>query len=831
MKKLLRRLRYLWNQRQVESDLQEEMRAHREMMTEDRRPSFGSSLRFQEESRDAWGWNWLDHLQRDLVYAAGQLRRAPGFTLAAVTVLALGVGLNLAVFHVFQAVMYDRLLVPDAASLFRVVRNSPERERWSFPPEAVTFYRDNADLFSYLAGERLGTVTVRVEADEVDARAQFVSGNYFEDLVVPPGHGRLLSSRDDRPEASLVVVLSDGYWRRRFGADPAIVSTIINVNGIPASVVGVTAAGFTGLSMSRGDLWFTSTMRSRLLGQVQNAPLFGRPDTGIVGKLKPNVTVEAASMQLAALTRELRAQQPNMLDDREAVRARSLQEDDQNRRPSYVLGPLVALVLLAACANLGNMLLARGVARQREIDTRMAVGATRSRLVRQLMTESLLLAALGSVGGLVVGRVGAELLSSTFAGFLNAPISIDVPIILAAGVLGVISAVTFGLAPALQLTGRRHRTTRSRQTLVAVQVAVSCVLLILAGLMTRGAQRQNGFAGGADFTSLVVVDPGLEDANLSGPAARQALEGIRERIRLMPEVADVTISSDPISGASVARAPGMPMIVQLAVDPSYFRVMGLATLRGRVFDPGEQAVVMLSASAGRAAFDGEDPLSKAWNPDGGVGGPTVIGLVESNTLASLRDPEAVESYRLLTDETVASAVVIARTVGDGRAILRRAREAATLPGLLTSAWVMQTPVDQVLVHSLAATELIGVLGMAGSALAAFGIFGLVAFSVRERHRELAIRMALGARARAIIGVLLRQYAKPVGLGMGVGVGLAYAAVRVLGGMSPLGLGLTTSDVAGYFLGLAAFTVTTVAAILVPLRRAIRIDPVTALRRE
>ncbi|MGH9146971.1 MAG: ABC transporter permease, partial [Vicinamibacterales bacterium] len=392
MNKLFRRLRYLWSRRQLEADLQQEMRAHREMMTEDRRTSFGSSLRFQEESRDAWGWNWLDHLQRDLAYAAGQLRRAPGFTLAAVTILALGVGLNLAVFHVVEAVSYDRLLVPDAETLVRVVRESPERERWAFPPEAVAFFQEHADLFTYVVGERLGTIAVQVETDDVDARAQFVSGNYFDDLVVKPGHGRFLSPRDDRPDAPLVVVLSEGYWQRRFGADPAIVSTIISVNGIPASVVGITPAGFTGLTMSRGDLWFSAAMRSRLLGQLENAPVFGRPDTGVVGKPKPNVSFEAASAQLAALTLELSARQSDLFDDREKVRARSLQEDDRNRNPYIVLGPLVALVLLAACANLGNMLLARGFSRQQEIDTRVAVGASRSRLVRQLMTESLLLA-------------------------------------------------------------------------------------------------------------------------------------------------------------------------------------------------------------------------------------------------------------------------------------------------------------------------------------------------------------------------------------------------------------------------------------------------------
>ncbi|HEY7449578.1 MAG TPA: ABC transporter permease [Vicinamibacterales bacterium] len=831
MRKLLRRLRYLWNRRQLEADLQLEMRSHREMMDEERRVAFGSNLRLQEDSRDVWGWTWLDHLRQDLVYGAGQLRRAPGFTLAAVIVLALGVGLNLAVFHVTQAVFADRIPVPDAESLLRVVRTSPERERWSFPPEVVAFYQEHADLFTYLVGERLGGVRVQLNDDQDDARAQFVSGNYFDDLVVQPGQGRLLTEGDDRPESSLVVLLSDGYWRRRFGADPGIVSTSIKVNGIPATVVGVLPAGFTGLTMSRGELWFSAKMRARLLRINPSDALFDRPDTGIVAKVKPGVTLEAASAQLAALTVELRARQQDILGDRETVRVRPLRDDDLNQGPFYILGPLVALVLLAACANLGNMLLARGVSRQREIDTRLALGANRSRLVRQLMTESLLLAFLGSLGGLVVGRLSAILLAASFGGFLDVRISLNGTVILAAVILSLVSAVTFGLAPALQITSRKPRSTRSRQMLVAVQVTVSCVLLILAGLLTRGAQRQAVLAGGGDFSSLAVVDPGLEDVNLAGPTARQTLEGIAERVRAIPEVSDVTISADPIYGASVARPAGMPMVVQLAVDPGYFRVMGLGVLRGRLFEPNERETVVVSGLAERAAFDGGDGLGKVWNPEGGATGPTVVGLVETNTLASLRDPGAIESYRPLTDESVARAVVIARTIGDGRKVLRRLREAAALPGLSPSAWVIQTPVDQLLEHARSATKLIGVLGTAAAGLAAFGIFGLMAFSVRQRNRELAIRLALGARARRIVGALVAQYAIPFGLGMAVGVVLASIAMRLLLDESPLGLGITPLDTGGYFLGLAVFALSAIAAIVVPLRRAFRINPATALRSE
>jgi len=258
--------------------------------------------------------------------------------------------------------------------------------------------------------------------------------------------------------------------------------------------------------------------------------------------------------------------------------------------------------------------------------------------------------------------------------------------------------------------------------------------------------------------------------------------------------------------------------------------MQLALLDGRLFQPGERDVIVLSRSAARAAFDGDDPLGRVWNPDGGSGGPVVVGIVEPSTLAALRDPRSVETYVPLTEEALAGASVIARTNGDGRAVLGRARDAAAGPRRTPSAWVVQTPVDQLLQHSLAATRMIGALGTAASALAALGLFGLMAFSVRERTRELAIRIALGARARATAVMLLTQYAKPLAIGMAVGTMLAVAGAQMLLGLQ-LGLGLDTRDPGGYLLGLSVFALIALAAVLVPLRRAVRTDPAIALRSE
>jgi predicted permease len=822
MCRLIRRLVHLCRRRQFEHDLQEEMRIHREMMSEERRRSFGSGVRLMEDARDAWGWGWLDAIRHDLSYGTRQLRRAPAFTLTAIAVLAVGVGLNLAMFHVVKGIAAARTPVPDADSLVRVVRQSADGESRSFPWDAVRFLQEHADVFAHLVGERLGSIRVQVNDDETEARVQFVTGNYFSDLGVRAGHGRLLDTRDDEPGAQAVAVLSDGYWHRRFGGDPAIVSATIDINGVPALVAGILPPGFAGLSMSRGDLWLPVTLRAQLLGEATTA-WAARPDIGLAGRLRPGMSLEAARTRLVALTSEFRAQFPVLFDDGVTLTARPLADDNRGPDQSGLLVVLVVLVLLAACANLGNMLLARGLARQPELSTRVAIGASRARLVRQLMTECLLLSALGGLVGLVVGSVGARLLATVFASWLNLAIVIDAPVILAAVVLSIVSALAFGLVPALQTTGSLRQVGRSRGRLLGIQVATSCVLLVLSGLMVRGAERQAGLAARDDFASLVVLEPGLEDAQLPAPALRDTLDDTVRRLRTLPGVTAVTVSDNPIYDVLVESAPGMRTIVRARVAADYFRVMRLAPVRGRLFQPGDEDVAVLSLSAARAAFGGDEVVGRVWRPGNEVGGPVVIGVVDDSAFAAMRDPGAVEVYVPMTDADLAGASVILRTMGDGRALLRQVREAAPPAGVLPSVWVMQTPVDQMLQHAIAATRVIGTLGLSAAGLAALGLFGLMAYTVRERTREVAIRLALGARARAIAAMLVARYARPMGIGVVVGTVAAAAGAHVVGGLG-LGLGIRTFDAAGYILGLFVFAATAAVAVFVPLRRAMRIAP-------
>ena len=772
---------------------------------------------------------WMDDLSHDTRLGLRALRRNPGFTVSAVLVLAVGIGLNLAFFHVVKATLSGRLPLRDAETLVRIVRQSPEEERWAMTMTALRFYREQTNLFAYVVAERLSSEPVQVQQDDEDARARFVSGNYFLDLGITPGIGRVFGPADDQPGAPLVALLSDGYWKRRFGGDPAVVSRTVPINGNSVTVLGILPADFVSVTMGRGDLWFPDSVRTALRGTTDRGADAESPNTALVAQPRPGVSRDAISAQLDVLDSELRRQQPGLFEARDVVRARPISEDERRGNGLAITTVLVFLVLLTSCANLGNMMLARGVARRREIDTRVAVGASGSRLVRQLMTEALLLSGLGAAAGLVFAGVGGRLLVANFAGQLNVRVTTDFSIVAAAGILALVCAIAFGLAPARHVSRQRPPATKARQTLVAVQVAASCLLLVLAGLLVRGSQRQLALAGLADHTSVLVLEPQLDERASTSAAGRAAVDSMAARIRAVPDVVDVAVAMDPIYAPAVLSADRAPVILQSRVNPAYFGVMGIEVLRGRLPAPGEGRVAVISRSAERAVFEDEDGLGRLWTPGGA--GATVVGIVEDTVLAKLRDARAVESYVALDEDRVGEASIIVRTRGDARSVLRRARAAATMPGAEPSVWLLQRPIDQLLQHSLAASRMIGALGAAAAGLAAFGIFGLLTFAVRERMRELAVRRALGARARTIASLLLWQYVTPLAAGVAVGAALATAAAKALIGVNA-GLGLDTSlDSAGYLLGLATFALALLVAVLPAVRGATRVDPAVALRVE
>ena len=702
--------------------------------------------------------------------------------------------------------------------------NSP-----GFPYAAISFYREYNTVFSaVLAESSFGAVSLADDPD--DPRPNFVSGNYFRDLGVTPAYGRLLDEQDAKPGAPAVVVLGYAYWQRHFASDPTVVTKVVRLNNKPVQIVGVAPYDFDGLSPRRTTLWLPIALHPYLIQGSHLLEDFAGSTSRMYGRLKPGVSPAAAEAQLRLLAAELQKQHPQQFPTSEWLQAEPL-TIPINAKTMTAAAPwilLVLLVLFAACANLGNMLLARGLAREREIEIRIAVGAGRSRVIRQLMTENMLLAVLGSVAALVVGKIFAKLCMY----FLHAPpdirISVDWRILLVGGVFTVISALTFGLAPAIQTVRRGPAATRSRQVLVAVQVAASCVLLIVASLLTRGLLRGLTVDVRFDYTHMLVVDPELYSHNFKPSLARQTLGDFASRLQQLPGVTGATVATiAPLSGRRwIGHLPGSPPLYLNAVAPSYFSVMSIPLVRGRTFVPGDQDAVIVSESAVHALWPNEEPLGKICDFDQRK--RTVIGVAKDSGANTMVDPNSVEAYTPLADQQAASATLIVHTNGDPAALIPAARSATSTPGLAPSAWLMQTRLDQRTDALWRVVKVIGTLGAVATLLAAIGIFGLVAFAVSQRTREIGVRMALGARSRDILRAVLLQYATPVGIGVVAGVAIARALGLLLGsqfyGFAPL-------DPVSYSGALLVFAVVGLVAALVPATRALRIDPASALRSE
>ena len=841
--KLLRRLRYLLNRSQSERDLHAEMDAHREMLTAERRTAFGSELRLREQSRDAWGFAWLDEFRQDLAYGIRQLRRSPGFTLTAIAVLALGIGAPLAMFNVVNAAMFHWLAVRDAEVLIEFT-----------PPTSssmIDSFRDHNAVLSYIVAER-SDGSVFVEDDLEPKGSVFVSAGYFADLGVIPAQGRLLDPRDADPGATPVVVLGYAYWRRHFGSDSSVVGRIIHLNGKPVQIAGVLSPEFNGLSRAPGEppaLWLSIAAHPYLFQGSKVRTDLGLRDTQMYAKLKPGVTLPAAEAQLNSLLAELRTQHPDQILPKDAIHGKPLLELPHDALPILSLVTLlVMLVLVTACANLGNLLLARGQARAREIDTRIALGAGGSRIIRQLMAENLLLAALGAAAGLAVGYFAAkEVLRASGASAIHP--STDWKMVSAGVMLAIVAAVVFGLAPAIQTVRRAAKSSRTRKVLVAIQVAASCFLLILASVLALSARRQLEINVRFDYRHMVVIDPRLDAHGFAGAAARQMLDEMAARLEQVPGVAGVTSAVFiPFNGRSGLPdfRPGLPRISYNQVAPSYFDLMNLPLVRGHLYAANEQAVVVLSESTARAIWPADDPIGKSLDVakfsidtiEGGgrvvkgmIGAGareqrTVIGIVKDS--GSTRAVNALEGYMPIEEKNAAKTTLILRAAGDPTGIVQNARSAASLPDLVPAAWLMRTRAEEEAGPPPGVLLTLGSLSGTATSLAAVGIFGLIAFAVAQRTREIGVRMALGARGSNIVRTLLAQYSVSMSIGAAAGVTLAIIVGLLI--RSTI-IGVDPLDPLGYAAGLAIFATVALAAILIPAHRALRIDPASALRWE
>jgi macrolide transport system ATP-binding/permease protein len=768
----------------------------------------------------------LDQFRQDLAYSARSLRRSPLFFITAVILLALGIGVNMAEVAGFLA-LEPKVVVPHPESFYRILK-SDTGGTGGFSVPAFRYYREHVTVLSALLGESSDGAIAR-EGDGAPLDHLFVSGNYFSALGVSPLRGRLLTDNDGKPGAEPVTVIGFSYWRNRFRGESNTVNRVIRLNGKPVRIVGILPQSFTGVRPASTEVWIPIEGQPYLMEGTQLLNNAGLAVMRLYGRAKPGVTAAEIEAQFGSLTAEAG---PGLgrFDPRQTIRAESAGARRGRRfdpQTLVVLGMflmLVLFVLITACANLGNMMLARGAARKAEIRTRLTLGASRGRLVRQLMTESLLLAGLASIAALPVAWLATRWISYVTGSLL--PLAIDWRIALAGVCLGALSTLIFGLVPALQSTQPGARVRRVRRALIALQVTLSCVLLILGNLLTAGLRQRVAARSGSDRAHVLVVNFGRNASSVR----RQQLDDAARRLMRLPEV--TAVGEATYCQPFQVRGGGREVCLS-GVDGLYFSVMRLAVTRGRSFRPGDNNVVLVSQSGAAALYPNRDPVGQvlpvrtvSLNGDVFWRQATVVGTVADSGLEG--DYGLIDAYEPIAAGEVPWAKLVARTTRDPRALLTAARLASSSPGLepevtpllalfgWRSGWIRS---EAMIIVSLAAVATL---------LAGAGIMGLIAYSVARQAREIGIRLAVGASRAAILRTVLSQYVRPVGIGAASSLPIACWFSLALRGIL---FGLSPFDPSAYAGGLLVFVMVSLLAALVPALRATRIDPAFLLRSE
>jgi predicted permease len=837
IREILRRLGYLLSHKRRARELEAEMAFHREMSERSGRPeahrSFGNTLRLREQSREAWGWTWIDRLFQDLRYAVRMLMRSPGFTITAILILAIGIGVNISAFSIVNLVLLKPLPVRNAASLLRLQRRSPEAVTHEIPYPTTVFYRDHARSLSAVIVSMI--VRLEFEDDTKPVRANFVSANYFQELGANAAYGRLLDPQlDGTLSAPPVVVLGHDFWQRRFAADPAIVGKTIHLNRKPVTVVGIEPYAFPSLDSEGGDIWLPITSQPYL---VEGSKVFTDTTHGIVrmyARMAPGYTPRMVEQELLGLTNELRKQYPKDIWKDEYIRSDSASHQLILQPEMYsaivMVGVLTLLILAVACANLGGLLLARGVVREHELGIRIAIGASRQRIFRQLFTESLLLTTLGSVTGLGLAYVTIRITLAAAGAPTWMSASPDWRVMVFVVGLALLTSLLFGLAPALQMVTQKRRKTRVRQVLLGAQVAASCVLLIVASLLVRAVQHALFTDPGFGYEQVLTVDPGLDQHGYKPAVAQVYLTQLKSRILAVPGVASVSLVKLAPMGHHISTIDDVTDGVHLriypnSIDREYFTTMSIPILLGRNFLPGESQAVIVSESLARQRWPGQNPIGKLfWDKD------TVVGVVGNARVNALSEDDTVELYSLLELDDMPETTVVLKSHGapDGLTPTVKAIVQNLDPKLFPEIRLLHVAFRQDMKSIEIAAGIVSLIGVLAMLLAALGILGLVAFTVSQRTKEIAIRLALGAPRTHVLSAVLRQFSWPLILGVAAGIAgttaLSQILRRVLYGVSNL-------DPISYVSAVAMLIIITACALLLPAWRALELDVAHALHQE
>lgn len=869
-------------QMQIEENLRAGMSPH-----EARRQALvklGGPTQAREECRRRRGFPMLEDLRQDLHYGVRTLRKQPGFTLVAVLTLALGVGACTAIFSVVNAVLLRPLPYPEPERLVTPVgeKNDPRaRANVSYPD--FQDWRDQTQALEAIAAYNSSSMLLR--RDDVEPELLYganVTSDLFPLLRIRPAAGRAFTRDEERPGAAPVILISYGVWRRRFNADPNVVGQPLSRDGSAPGpvVVGVLPEGFRFPAQANR----TDFLRPLAPAMGEYAQRRGAYSLRVVARLRAGATLEAAGDEMRLIGERLEQQYPDE-GFRLGARFVSLHESlvGDVRTPLLVLLGAVGLLLLIACANVANLTLARAATRRREIAVRAALGASRWRVARQLLTESVLLAAAGgALGGLLaiwgiyllVGGTGGDAGVGFIFESVNLPrlreVSVDWRVLAFTLAATGLTAVVCGFVPALQAAraelndvlkeggrGPAAGSSRSRlrNALVVSEVALSLVLLVGAGLLVNSFIRLRGVNPGFDPRQVLTTTLSVPKVKYREPGQQRAFfEGLLERLRAIPGVESAALIYPlPFGGSSTSNTfvivgrptpppADKPSANYRAVSPDYFRVMRMSLQRGRAFaerdDPSSPPVLIVNETFARRFFPGQDPLGERVVIERAGGGREVqepreivgvVGDVRHTGLDEEAGPEVYVPYAQAPDSYMSLAV--RTTADDPSRVSVGIREAIRAADVQVYVPVVQ-PMTELIAESVADRRfnalLTGLFSSVALLLAAIGIYGVISYAVTQRTHEIGIRMALGARPRHVLRHVIGQGSRLLLLGVAIGLAASLAVTRVLAGML---YDVQPTDAPTYALVTLALTAVALLACYLPARRATKIDPLLALRYE
>jgi len=843
-----RRVWYLINRSRYERELVREMSEHRESMHDP--TEFGDTYRLLERSRDAWGWNWLDDAMQDLTVGVRTLIKSPSFAITATLILTFGIGLNLTLFQLIRVGMLRPPALHDVDSWVRFLRAEPQGTSSTVAYPLTQFVKEHSDgvLASVVLEYQSGIAWGRDAEEQVNAL--FVSSNWFEEVGYGAAHGRVLSEALDGRADAPVVVLSYAFWRNRLGSDPSVVGRIAYIDRQPVTIAGVAAAALPGLDFNVPDMFLPMLQREYFYPQSTLLRSWSDEAVDMYGRLAPGVSSAAAREALRTIIQAAAAEHAEVKKDEwlePLLASHNFMRDSERQAVLAVislLGALTTLVLVVAAANLGNLVMSRATGRVRELGVRMALGARRERIVRQLVIESVPLVAMGALGSLGFAWAAATVIAALggFPPYMD--FSIRWGTVMVAVTLALLSLVVVGLLPAWKIAqqhlidavkdggqnvSRTLDRTLMRRVMVVSQVAGSCLLLIIAGMMIRSVQRAIASSAGFDYEQAAVLSMPLGRYGMPVDARRSYWYQVKERILANPAVESAAIvTAAPLGGrvneTNYNATPGLRTLTQ-SVDPEYFATMQIPLVSGRLFTANDPDAVIVSRRLALEMYGTLDVLGREFPKSAKEA--TIIGVAADAHSIKVDANDVAELYRPLKVEDFSYVELVVRARTDADRLLPILREAAMMdPRVIPATRAMHEDFDKHMQGPRMASGLSAAIGLLTLALACLGIFGVVSYGVALRTKEIGIRVALGAQQPALLRAIVRQVLTPVFVGVVIGIILAIPAGMVLQSEP---FYLENADPIAFAAALAVFGTAGAVAALWPAFQVLRSNPVDALR--